>query len=194
VGPNMNSHNHPALTSIGAWMWRWFAGIRIAEEPGEPGYGGAYAHTTIAPYDRVVTDHARINSVRANLPTTHGDIALAWAFDGTDGTLVLNTTLPVNTAASVTLPSSAGRSWMKIDESGTAIYRSASSGGGGSMEEEGPDLQGCGGSACSTRITYSSASEAEASTSLQNLDHDRNARFAATLLVCAWPLYVRATT
>jgi hypothetical protein len=133
VGPNMNSHNHPALTSIGAWMWRWFAGIRIAEEPGEPGYGGAYAHTTIAPYDRVVTDHARINSVRANLPTTHGDIALAWAFDGTDGTFVLNTTLPVNTAASVTLPSSAGRSWMKIDESGTAIYRSASSGGGGSM-------------------------------------------------------------
>ena len=31
-------------------MWRWFAGIRIAEEPSEPGYGGAYSHVTIAPY------------------------------------------------------------------------------------------------------------------------------------------------
>ncbi len=53
VGPNMNSHNHPALTSIGAWLWRWFVGIRIAEEPSDPGYGSAYAHVTIAPYESV---------------------------------------------------------------------------------------------------------------------------------------------
>lgn len=124
VGPNMNSHNHPALTSIGAWLWRWFVGIRIAEEPSEPGYGGAYAHITIAPYEKIVTDHERISSVQANLPTTHGDIALAWEF--ADGKLVLNTTLPVNTAATVKLPSSAGRGWVEVSEGGNVIYESKS--------------------------------------------------------------------
>ena len=25
-GPGMNSHNHPALASVGAWFFRWLAG------------------------------------------------------------------------------------------------------------------------------------------------------------------------
>ena len=33
VGPGMNSHAHPALTSIGAWLWRYLAGVRVAESP-----------------------------------------------------------------------------------------------------------------------------------------------------------------
>ena len=121
VGPNMNSHNHPALTSIGAWLWRWFAGIRIAEEPSEDGFGGAYAHMTIAPYEKIVTDHARINSVKANLPTTHGAVSLAWEFDGSS--LHINCTLPPNTAATVKLPSSFDRSWVQLIESNIEIYR-----------------------------------------------------------------------
>eukprot|EP01043_Picozoa_sp_COSAG02_P063550 COSAG02_NODE_9039_length_2353_cov_1.752884_2_plen_322_part_00 len=132
VGPNMNSHNHPALTSIGAWMWRWLTGIRIAEEPSEPGYGGAYSHVTIAPYEKIATDHGRINAVQANLPTTHGDIALGWAFTGTK--LVLNTTLPVNTAATLKLPSSAGRGWVEVSESDTVIYGTALPSGNTTMD------------------------------------------------------------
>jgi hypothetical protein len=69
-----------------------------------------------------VTDHKRIDSVQANLPTTHGDIALAWAFDG--GELALNVTLPVNTAATVKLPSSAGRGWARVREGSNVIYDS----------------------------------------------------------------------
>jgi hypothetical protein len=125
----MNSHNHPALTSIGAWLWRWLAGIRIAEEPGEPGYGGAYAHLTLAPYEALVSDHARISAAHARLPTSHGVVELSWAFDAATGKLELNTTLPVNTAATIKLPSSAGRGWAELCEGaeGAAIWKDGAS-------------------------------------------------------------------
>ena len=121
----MNSHNHPALTSIGAWFWRWLAGIRIAEEPGEPGYGCAYAHLTLAPYAALVTDHARISAAHAKLPTSHGVVELSWEF--ADGKLHLNTTLPPNTAGTVKLPSAQGRGWVELTESGTALWRGGAS-------------------------------------------------------------------
>ena len=117
----MNSHNHPALTSIGAWLWRWLAGIRIAEEPTEPGYGSAYAHLTLAPYEAIVTDHGRISSVKASLPTTHGNISLSWEFSGSS--FHINTSLPPNTVAAVTLPHSAGRLWVELHEGDSLIYR-----------------------------------------------------------------------
>ena len=117
----MNSHNHPALTSIGAWLWRWLAGIRIAEEPTEPGYAGAYAHLTLAPYEAIVTDHDRISSAKASLPTTHGNISLSWEFSGSS--LHINTSLPPNTAATVKLPHSAGRLWAELHEGESLIYR-----------------------------------------------------------------------
>ena len=121
VGPGMNSHNHPALTSIGAWLWRWLAGIRIAEEPTEPGYGGAYAHLTLAPYEAIVTDHDRISSAKANMPTTHGNVSLSWAFSGSS--FHINASLPPNTAATVKLPHSAGRLWVEVHEGDSLIYR-----------------------------------------------------------------------
>ena len=121
VGPGMNSHNHPALTSIGAWLWRWLAGIRIAEGPTEPGYAGAYAHLTLAPYEAIVTDHARISSAKASLPTTHGNISLSWEFSRSS--FYINTSLPPNTAATVKLPHSAGRLWAELHEGESLIYR-----------------------------------------------------------------------
>ena len=125
VGPNMNSHNHPALTSIGAWLWRWLAGIRIAEEPTEPGYGAAYAHVTLAPYESIVKDHTRISSASATLPTTHGVVSLAWEF--AEGKLHMNTTLPPNTAGTVLLPPTFGRSWAEVREGEAVIYQQGAS-------------------------------------------------------------------
>ena len=120
AGPNMNSHNHPALTSIGAWMWRWIAGIRIAEEPSEPGYGEAHRQVTLAPYDTIVKDHMRISSVDCSLSVTHGNIQLAWEFSGS--VLYINTTLPPNTVATIKLPSSFDRSWAQLQEGESIVY------------------------------------------------------------------------
>jgi hypothetical protein len=75
-----------------------------------------YVHLTLAPYEAVATDHACISVATAKLPTTHGVVELAWTFDAAAGKLIVNASLPVNTAATVKLPSSAGRGWAELSE------------------------------------------------------------------------------
>ena len=122
VGPGMNSHAHPALTSVGAWMWRFLGGIRVAEEPAERGYASGFGFVTLAPYDAVADDHARVSAAAAVLPTARGNVTLAWAWDDTARALSINATLPVNTAGDVVVP---GGRWRLLSEGGVALWRRA---------------------------------------------------------------------
>jgi hypothetical protein len=72
----MNSHNHPALTSVGAWLFRWVAGLRLAdgslEAPDHGFYGRGFKKALFAP--GCVTD-ARLPSVAVRITSTYGPIA-----------------------------------------------------------------------------------------------------------------------
>ena len=119
-GPGMNSHNHPALTSIGAWLYRYLAGVRIPEDATEPGFGTGHGMVTLAPYPNLVADHDRVKALSVSLSSQHGNVSMAWRFDsGRGGGLALNITLPPNTAGRVQLPKGA---WGSIVEGGVAIW------------------------------------------------------------------------
>ena len=118
-GPSMNSHNHPALTSIGAWFYRYLAGIRIAEDATEPGFGTGFGTVTFAPYPQLVADHTRVQALSVSLPSQHGNVSMAWRFDAGSGGLSVNITLPPNTAGRVQLPKGL---WGSITESDATVW------------------------------------------------------------------------
>ncbi len=90
--PGMNSFNHYAYGAIGDWMYRKMAGIDTYEE--EPGY----RHILIKPHPG-----GGFSDVRASLMTYYGRVSSHWKISGNDLTLALE--IPVNTGATVYLPS-----------------------------------------------------------------------------------------
>ena len=76
----MNSHNHPALASVGAWLFRWVAGLRLADgsldAPDFNFYGKGYKKALFAP--GCVTD-ARLPSVAARITSVYGAIEASWS-------------------------------------------------------------------------------------------------------------------
>jgi len=100
--PRMNSFNHYALGSVGAWLFGSVGGIGPDREtPGfgrvliEPRPGGGLTHAA-----------ARYDSIR-------GTIECAWA-EERDG-LRINATIPANTTARVTIPSGKGERLLEGD-------------------------------------------------------------------------------
>lgn len=95
-GAGMNSHNHPALTSVGAWLFRWAAGLRLAdgtlEAPDHEYYGKGWKKALFAP--GCVTD-ARLPSAAVRLTTTYGPIQAAWAKNASTLTMVCSTDYPL---------------------------------------------------------------------------------------------------
>lgn len=127
VGPAMNSHNHPALTSVGAWFWRHLAGIRIPEDPSERGYAAGYSFVTLAPYSAIMSDHDRVSSVMANLPTVQGNVTLEWQYQ--DSGFRISATLPPNTAGEVLIPPPpSGSQWHSLSEGGVLVWQPSQSG------------------------------------------------------------------
>lgn len=96
----MNSFNHYAYGSIGAWLYNTVAGIEI--DPKQPGY----KHLILRPQPGDELTHAR-----GSLKTLYGEVVSDWKLDGDrfEWTVVVppNTTatayLPVEDGASVTL-------------------------------------------------------------------------------------------
>lgn len=86
---SMNSLNHYAYGAIGQWMYERIAGIA----PLEPGY----KKIRIAPQPR-----APLDSASASLETPYGRVTSAWNI--TEHTFVLQTTIPPNTTAQVLIP------------------------------------------------------------------------------------------
>ncbi len=89
--PGMNSFNHYSLGSCGEWLYDTVAGIdRDADAPG-------YKHLVIHP-----RPGGGLTSVKAGLHTIHGQVGSAWIV--ADGKFNYDLTIPANTTATVTLP------------------------------------------------------------------------------------------
>jgi alpha-L-rhamnosidase len=101
----MNSFNHYSYGAIGEWMYRVAAGIEL--DPQSPGY----KHSLIQPEPGGGLTH-----VRAALETPYGRISSAWQLSelGFD----LQVSVPVNTTATVRIPSS---TLAQVQENGKAL-------------------------------------------------------------------------
>jgi len=87
----MNSFNHYALGSVGAWLYRYVAGIDV--DPEQPGY----RHIIIRPHPG-----GDLMSARAEHRSMRGTIVSAWQTDSE--VFQLDITIPANTTATVYLP------------------------------------------------------------------------------------------
>jgi alpha-L-rhamnosidase len=93
TGGGMNSHNHPMMGSVGAWLYKYLGGINTdAQAPG-------FKRIIIHPYP--VGD---LTWVRSEYTSMYGVIRSAWRKEGK--TFRLNVTVPVNTTATVYVPAS----------------------------------------------------------------------------------------
>jgi alpha-L-rhamnosidase len=90
-----NSHNHPMYGCISSYFFKYLAGIR--PDPTAPGF----SHFSIKPY--IVGD---LTWVKAHYDSPHGRISSAW--ERKDGKLVMDITVPVNTSATVYVPTLSG--------------------------------------------------------------------------------------
>ncbi len=89
--PSMNSFNHYAYGAIGDWIYAVVAGIET--DPGQPGY----KHFYIQPQPT-----NQLSYVKSSLVSPYGDIKSAWEIK--NKTIRLETTIPANTTATITLP------------------------------------------------------------------------------------------
>jgi len=93
--PGMNSFNHYAYGSIGAWLYNTVAGIEA--DPAQPGY----KHTLVRPQPGGGLTHAR-----GALATPYGQLVSEWQINKKKFTLTV--VVPPNTTATVQLPSDQG--------------------------------------------------------------------------------------
>ncbi len=91
TGPSMNSHNHPMFGSVGAWLYKYLAGIRLAEN------SQGFEKILIQP--QMVRDLAHAG---ASLQTLRGPILSSWSRDGRSVTL--QATVPVGSEAEISSP------------------------------------------------------------------------------------------
>ena len=111
-GNGMSSRNHPALGSVGSWLYQALLGVRLGDDasadfytpglpPGVPppsgraaqdGYG--YARAVVAPE---IVDDARMPSARGGTWTLAGWVGSSWVLAGAQQ-LELNASFPVATA------------------------------------------------------------------------------------------------
>ena len=89
--PGMNSFNHYAYGSIGAWMYNTVAGIDI--DPKQPGY----KHSILRPQL-----DGNLTSACGQLKTPYGELVSNWKLE--NGTFDWEVVIPPNTTATVTVP------------------------------------------------------------------------------------------
>ncbi|MBI4165785.1 MAG: family 78 glycoside hydrolase catalytic domain [Acidobacteria bacterium] len=105
VGPSMNSHNHPMLGSVGAWLYQALGGIN--PDPAAPGY----RRILIRP--QIVRD---LTSASTTVETVRGPVTSSWTH--TPGRVTLEANIPVNSEAQIVIP--------KDDEMGDVVVREGS--------------------------------------------------------------------
>ena len=89
--PGMNSFNHYSLGSCGEWMFDTVAGIGV--DSTQPGF----SHILIHP-----RPGGTLTSAQGSFDSIHGKISTAWTLQ--NGALSLHVVIPVNTTATITLP------------------------------------------------------------------------------------------
>jgi alpha-L-rhamnosidase len=107
TGSGMNSHNHPMLGSVGAWIYRTIAGIQANPE------GPGFARFDLRPHFDERLDYAR-----ASLQTVRGEIQVAWQRDASS--LALQATIPVGSQARIFLPAPGSD---LLEESDTVVWQ-----------------------------------------------------------------------
>jgi len=100
-GPGMNSHNHPALASVGSWFFRWIGGVRLADETEPSMYGQGYRAFLVAPD---VTTDPRLPAANVSLSTMYGHIRVAWATATQSSSFSIRISVPMGTEAQLQLP------------------------------------------------------------------------------------------
>jgi len=92
--PDMNSFNHYAYGAVGDWLYRKVAGIDL--DPANPGFKAI-----------IIKPHPgnEMNDVKASHESPYGTISSAWKIE--DGKFHLTINIPVNTSATVYVPSNA---------------------------------------------------------------------------------------
>ena len=106
-GVTLPSQNHPTFGCIGAWYYRNLAGIQ--PDPNAPGF----KKIIIKP--AVVGD---LTWVKASYESIYGTIASNWRIE--DDSFRLNVTIPVNTTATVYVPT---KNTDSITESGKLVWK-----------------------------------------------------------------------
>jgi len=128
----MNSHNHPAFASIGSWLYRHVAGLRLGKEPlfcASPELdfpGGGFEYTIVGP--RAVED-SRITGATAQVRSTLGVISASWQmYVGTRVYLTVNVELPVGSKGEVRFPKVYGSraTDVEITEGGVLVFSKGS--------------------------------------------------------------------
>ena len=102
---NTFSHNHPMFGSVSEWFYKWVAGIQ--------------ADSSAVGFDKIVIRPQIISNVswaKAKYNSVHGEIVSEWKRE--KNTFHLDITIPVNSTATIYLPSN---DEVKIKESGTDI-------------------------------------------------------------------------
>src|SRR3954453_11612098 len=89
--PGMNSFNHYAYGSIGAWMYNTIAGIDI--DPKQPGY----KHSILRPQL-----DGNLTSACGQLQTPYGELVSKWKLN--KGTFDWEVTVPPNTSSTLNVP------------------------------------------------------------------------------------------
>ena len=108
TGPGMNSHNHPMHGSVGAWFYKFLAGIKINPE------GPGWQSIIIKPY--VLGD---LSSVEASVDTIRGLVSSKW--ERTEKAFTLEVKMPVNSRGWVIVPLLGWRE-VRIQESGRTVW------------------------------------------------------------------------
>jgi alpha-L-rhamnosidase len=103
----MNSFNHYSLGSCGEWMFDTIAGIGVDQD--QPGF----SHIVIHP-----RPGGGFTEARGSFDSIHGKIASQWTLQ--DGRMSLHVTIPINTTATVDLPTNDAAS---VLEGGLAIAK-----------------------------------------------------------------------
>lgn len=106
----MNSHDHPALGSVGAWFYRALGGIDM--EPGTQGY----RHLRVAP--QMVED---LRWASARVDTIRGTVATSWTH--ADGKTTLEITIPVGSDAEAVIPEDPQMAAITVLERGRPVWR-----------------------------------------------------------------------
>ena len=121
-GAGMNSHNHPALASVGAWLFRWVAGLRLGdgtlESPDYEFYGKGFKKALFAP--GCVTD-VRLPSATVRVTSIYGPIEASWAKSAP--ALAMNLSLPPNTGGEIIFPEPVKASSSVVTEGGTIVWQ-----------------------------------------------------------------------
>jgi alpha-L-rhamnosidase len=94
AAPDMNSHNHFAFGSVAEWLFRYLAGIDVADD------GPGFQHAILRP--RPPMPGSELNWVRATYESLYGRITSEWRLE--PGAFHWFVQLPANTRATIYLP------------------------------------------------------------------------------------------